>query len=300
MLKILQKMLGKIKVVLIPILLLFVVVPIFSQTCDINQVLLDNYEKDVKHLTILRMEAVDAIELNDPEISQIWQDTIWEGLAAIFNASSIERDQVFDEYCIHHDSWSTGEILRITQKIVVLIDSTASWQQNWINGIITTNNPTIDSLLAKYGFEEVSPWIASSTTKFTLTTNQLLNVRPITDSLEMINGIFLASPKNNFGGSRQIRYRINEGIRYYDFIMGWGDCSSGCIFNYGWSFEVDESCNTYFTGSGGNTGGNEFPEPLNCDISQITSTNNELDNSPFRIYPNPSEDQIRISKWSIC
>jgi len=35
---------------------------------------------------------------------------------------------------------------------------------------------------------------------------------------------------------------------------------------------------------------------LNCDISQITSTNNELDNSPFRIYPNPSEDQIRISR----
>ena len=44
---------------------------------------MDNYEKDVKYLTIIRMEAVDAFELNDPEISQIWQDTIWEGLAAI-------------------------------------------------------------------------------------------------------------------------------------------------------------------------------------------------------------------------
>ena len=59
---------------------------------------------------------------------------------------------------------------------------------------------------------------------------------------------------------------------------------------------LDESCNAYFIGSGGNTGGSDFPEPLNCDISQITSTNNELDNSPFRVYPNPSEDQIKISK----
>lgn len=290
-----KKQKENMKAIKTTILFLFMMVYGFSQTCDVNPILFDNYEKDVKHLTIIRMEMFDAIELNYPEISQIWQDTIWEGLASIFNSSSIARDQIFDEYCIHHDSWSTGDYLRITQKIELLIDSAASWQQNWIAGNITTNNPTIDSLLDKYGFVEVRPWIPSSTTRFTITTNKLLNVRPIVDSLRMIDGILIASPGNDIGGSRQIKYQLINGVRYYEFFMGWGDCFNGCIFNYSWSFQVDESCNVDFIGNSGNTGGNEFPEPLNCDISQITSTD-EIRNPQILIYPNPIGNQITIKE----
>lgn len=278
------------------IILLFFLTNGLSQNCEVNPILADYYEKDVKHLAILRMEMFDALELSNPEISQVWQDTIWEGLAAIFNADFLARDEVFDQYCIHHDSWSTGDFLRITEKMVVLIDSSASWQQNWIDGIITTDHPIIDSLLFKYGFEEVRPWISSSTTKFTLTTNRFLNVRPIADSLETVAEVLIAEPKSNFGGSRQIRYQNNNGIRTYDFIIGYGDCFNGCIFNYGWRFQVDESCNASFAGNWGSNDGNEFPPPLNCDISQITSNRNEMDNTQIQIYPNPSENQITIFK----
>ena len=93
-----------------------------SQECCLKQYLGEDYEIDVKHLALLRMEQFDVPQQEEVIIDQLWQDTIWEGLTAIFYSDSYGRDQVFDEYCLHHRHWNLDDFQRISQRMYVRPD----------------------------------------------------------------------------------------------------------------------------------------------------------------------------------
>ena len=262
-----------------------------AQTCEIPPILLEKYEKDVKHLTLIRMEQLNAPELSAVQIPQHWQDTIWEGLAAIFNSDTYYRDEVFDKYCIHHRSWTVQDYMRISNSLYIRPDTNVTWFQNWEDGNIITGDPYIDSLFQKYGFENVYlPFPGLGT--FNTSTDLNLNLKALADSLLLSPDITLTEPKNFVGGSDIIRYQIIDGQRYYDFTMGWGDCLSGCIHYLTWSFQVDQDCNAYFLGYTGET--NNLPDPTNCNISEVSSTFELEEFSTLNIFPNPANDFINI------
>ncbi|MFK7775430.1 MAG: T9SS type A sorting domain-containing protein [Saprospiraceae bacterium] len=269
----------------------FSIVNLTAQNCEISPILLDEYEKDVKHLTLIQMEQFNAQELNNIEIPQNWQDTIWEGLAAIFNSTSPYRDEIFDEYCVHHNSWTVSDYMRISNSINIRPETNVSWFQNWESGNIITGDPYIDSLTQKYGFVDIYlPF--PSLGIFNMTTEQNLNLNALTDSLLLSSHITLAEPKNFAGGADLVRYQNIDGQRYYYFSIGWGDCQSGCIYYLTWTFQVDEDCNVSFLGYTGET--NNLPDPKNCDISTVSSTTELLESSTFNIFPNPANNFINI------
>jgi hypothetical protein len=116
--------------------------------CSIPQPLLTYYDEDVKHLALQRISFSGSPYTDSISIPYSLQDTIWKGLAAIYNCNRPERDSVFDIYCIHDET----NLHEIYHYIYVAVDTTASWFPNWVNNNITTGIPAFDSLLATYGF----------------------------------------------------------------------------------------------------------------------------------------------------
>ncbi|MDO8899094.1 MAG: hypothetical protein Q7V19_15695, partial [Bacteroidales bacterium] len=93
------------KKIAILIILLISTVILQSQTpsdCTIPYELIENYERDIKNLSLKRMAELNSPDFALISIPQTWQDTIAGGMAAIMNALSLpESDSVFNLYCVH-------------------------------------------------------------------------------------------------------------------------------------------------------------------------------------------------------
>lgn len=261
-----------------------------SQSCELSQVLLDEYEKDVKHLALLRMEQFNAGELDSVEIPQIWQDTIWKGLAAIYNSSSLARDQVFDQYCIHHESWTSNNYNRVSNIINVRLDTSAAWFQNWENDNVSTNDLYLDSLFLLYGVDSVK-FSLPIIEVFRLHTDQLLNLDALANYIELNDQVIFAERGTGAGDYSRINYDYQDGEQFFDFAIGWGDCPSGCIYRQTWFFKVDESCNVTFLGLQEDEG---IPDPINCSIT--TSTIDLQAQQSVLVFPNPFLNKINIEQ----
>src|ERR1035437_4640516 len=71
-------------------------------SCIAPPVLQTHYDADIKHLALKRIFNQNSPYKDSIKVPQNYQDTISQGLAAIFNLTSvIQRDSVFDNYCIH-------------------------------------------------------------------------------------------------------------------------------------------------------------------------------------------------------
>lgn len=220
-------------------ILLFLGGVINSQNCCVPQVLRNSYERDVKSLALSRMQLFNAPEQDLIEIDQLWQDTIWEGLGAIYQTTSTGSIDVFNRYCIHNSNDSG-----LSRSMYVQADSTSIWYQNWLDGNVTTGDSYIDSLTLKYGFNQISILLANLGV-FVISTDQHVNSRVWADSLELHERIILVEPASAIGDGPSIRYEKENSLRNYYFEFGWGDCPSGCLYNHTWSFVVDEDCNAF-------------------------------------------------------
>jgi hypothetical protein len=233
-----------------------------AQNYCIPNILHNTYERDVKHLALLRMEQFNAPALNLIDIDQAWQDTIWQGLAAIYYSQSEGRDAVFNQYCIHHNTCTSYDYLRVTNNMYVRLKPDATWYQNWVGGNMITNEGSIDSLLQKYGFESVSiPFPTLGI--FRMTTNQFINLKPLADSLALFDGVLYAEPQPCNGGNNRITYQKVNGQVQFRFMTGWDDCLAGCLSWYSWSFLVDAFGGVIYMGASGSPG---IPNPSNCNL----------------------------------
>ena len=118
-------------------LLLFILLAVCIQTtkaqipssCMVPFALQTHYDADVKHLALKRIYYQNSPYKDSITVPQNYQDTIWQGLAAIFNLTSvIQRDSVFDKYCIHQDV-----SYFVNHQIYVGVDLAYSWTQQWQN-----------------------------------------------------------------------------------------------------------------------------------------------------------------------
>lgn len=213
-----------------------------AQEDCIPQILLEEYEADVKHLALMRMEVFNAPALDSIEVDSLYQDTIWKGLSKIFHSSNPFRDDVFDRYCIHHDNWTDLDYPRISYEINVRIDTNVVWYENWLNGIETTGDAFIDSLIHEYGLEVSMPLVFLEEW-FRLSTEQCLNLNALAAVLRTHPSILSAARKSYAGGSKRIRYNVVDGSQLFTFSIGWGDCPAGCLHWENWHFSVSLSAN---------------------------------------------------------
>ncbi len=237
-----------------------------NSNCDVPDVLRVKYDRDVKHIALQRIYQQNSPYKDSIIIPNSYQDSIWKPLAAIFNNISIpQRDSVFNIYCIHQQT-----SYYIFNKIYIGVDTSYSWVHQWMNLHNTTGIPVLDSLLSTYGFTITNYWNFGSTGAASFQTNQNINVKPLNAMIEALNisGIQYAEPASPIGFGDQIIYNNYPPYTYFNFIIGLGDCPSGCTGSYSFNYKADTSCTaTYVNTTIGGIDGHDYKYPRNCNIS---------------------------------
>lgn len=277
---------------------LFVLALLFSlsltaqtpSSCDIPEELQDAYDQDVKSLAIKRMQTFNSPDFNKIEIPQIWQDSIFEGLAAIYNANSIpQRDSIFNMYCVHDVFGSP-----ISFGFLVGVTAGSPMATAWEAGITLTGNTYLDSILTKYNFE-VTGYISGIHVGI-LQTDQILNLYALGNDLAAnIPEIQYGEPDFLIGGAGRINYEVDQnGNRLYGFRFEWNDCFDGCDNAYIWNYRVKSDCSVEFLGieQFGFFGIEALPDPVNCMLTDVEDPIEEQEK--ISIFPNPTSDIIVV------
>lgn len=261
-------------------------------SCIVPTELYNAYKADVRHLTIQRLNQINSTYKDSIIVPQIYQDTVWQGLAAIFNLTTIpERDSVFEIYCIHQYPNAAS----VCYGILVQVDTSYNWTTQWQNLQTVTGYSVLDNLLITYGFtiNNYNLWNTA-----TLTTTQEINMANLRDSLLTLDGIIAVNIYLTPGQGNQISYSSNGINQIYCFNLGFGDCPSGCLAHYIWGFKIHPGCSVEYTGAiNQNYFGEQFPYPINC--SYLNVENIQKQNSEFVVlYPNPTTEFLNVNTTS--
>lgn len=287
---------------LLSLLLILGLYPVNAQlpsNCNVPLVLRKYYEGDVKDMALKRLYSIKSPDTGLIDIPQWCQDTVWHGLAAIFNRHDQPQvDSVFNKYCVHTDIDIAG-VSVIFREICVDVDTNYSWTSNWLDLNTKTGIPSLDTLLAKYGFAVtyVYHWTNDPPTVI-LTTTQYINTLPFCDSLESFQGIIRAYPNylSSTGPKSSIAFSDTANIKYYTFPFHWG---GDVGYHHDWRFRVNPDCSIEFLGNEPGCPGSgwwwhpSLPEPSNCNILDIPQP--LIPCQELEVHPNPSSGLITIS-----
>jgi hypothetical protein len=279
------------KIVILSMMILFIhnVESQTASSCLPPALLQASYDRDVKHLALKRINELNSPYKDSIVIPLNSQDTIWQGLAAIYNLTTIPaRDSVFDNYCIHQEI-----SYFVVNSIYVGVDPSFSWTTQWQSLNTITGITAMDNLLATYGFT-VTAYSTFGGHYATLTTTQNINVKPLCDSLETFGGVLYSEPNYFAGDGNQIIYNKNVNGRFYDFIVGYGDCNAGCIAKHIFKFKVHDDCSVDYLGITDITSSTySLPPPVNCFLTSGIQDKTDIG---FKIYPNPADNYLSVEK----
>ena len=263
-----------------------------SSSCIVPQLLAQEYERDIKNLSIRRIIQLQSADTALVRIPQLWQDTIAEGLAAIFNATSIpERDSIFNLYCVHDNT----TLMQTYHGLLVQVDTNYAWTQAWQNLNAITGNSFIDSLVVKYDLNVAQFFNWSFGNYALLHTDSLWNIYALIDSIEMEPGVIYGEPDQMIGGAGKMDYHTAGNDRYYDFYFEFNDCFDGCDNYRKWMFKVDSNCAVDYLGfvDWGVFGISPLPLPVNCNTFTSLTTPH-TSNNIVKVYPNPTNSIVTI------
>jgi hypothetical protein len=257
----------------------------------VPSILYTEYDEVVTDLAIRRIYQVNSPDTVYITVPQAQKDTIWEGLAAIFNAPIITGwDSVFNKYCVKQNININPFYFPHTY---AELDTNYAWTQHWLNNEIITGYPELDNYIARYSFNAIGNYGNEAS----LSSNLLINSKAFADSLLLFDGITNTTTMHGFLYSyNEIRYNKIGDTKYYDFVIRYGnDCQSGCVNSYIWKYKVNSDCSVEFLGIEETIIDSEpFPLPTNCNIASSIK-NNENNNSIFSVYPNPVKESLYIS-----
>jgi hypothetical protein len=262
-----------------------------ASSCNVPAILKQEYQRDWVNLSMTAMFAAQSPDTQFVRVPDTWLGPISEGMAAIFNASSIpQRDSVFDLYCVH----DLASYIQTYPGYLVQIDTQFAWTSAWRNLITLTGDATLDSMLVKYGLQ-VTQFLNWSFGQYALlNTDSLWNNRALIDSLETIPGIIYAEPDALIGGAGRIEYSLVGSDRYYDFFFQFNDCFDGCDNYRKWSFRVAADCSVEYLGfqDFGVFGIEPLPAPSNCNITTDITAPQPYS---FEIGPNPVSENLCVA-----
>ncbi len=170
---------------------LFISICSFAQVqsnCVASEEFKAEYKKDVEYLALVRIYEVQSPDTNQIVVPQSWQDTIMNGLAAIYNTGTqLEADSVFTWYCFHNNmpdyflpsgQWPDSSIVEAKMN--------GDYYLEW------TTDAEIVNLTGQYGFEIEEGCCPSSSYEYNwgwarFASPNIINVNVFKDSLSAIN-----------------------------------------------------------------------------------------------------------------
>lgn len=171
------------------------------------------------------------VEIPSSEIEERLRPLVWvhdaEDLAA--------RDSVVEIFQIRTAGFPELHMLFLA------LDPTEPWVDAWFSDQLETGNFQVDTLTKLYSLElvdmDVNP--AGSLAFATLRSPNRINVAALAARFEGVPGVTSAGPAGGVTGpSHDIELQtLDDGWRV-EYVVGWGDCPSGCIFHHRWSFFV--------------------------------------------------------------
>lgn len=252
-------------------------------SCNVPPVLATDYDDDVHFLAMQRLYEIHSADTFSIIIPQVYKDSIWEGLAAIYNTSIPERDSVFCLYNVHQ--WM-GEPPFFYQ-VNIGVDTSFGWTDQWQNLQTTTGYTQLDDFISQYGFTLQGYGTFSNSAS--LVTNQKINIIQFNDSLLTFTGI-LNTASSVAGDGDRILYSTNSNVRQYYFSAGCEDCPSGCIFRNTWSYSVMTDCSVLYNGA--SYGDYYCLPPNNCETIGVETSKPDV--LLVSIYPNPTTTSLTI------
>jgi hypothetical protein len=253
-------------------------------SCSVPTALWTHYERDIKNLTLKRMYQMQTPDTALIHMPHAWTDTVAEGLAAIFNASSIpEVDSIFNLYCVH----DVNDVYIAGNSIMVRVDLNYPWAQAWQNLSSMTGNAFIDTMMVRYDLQVTGFYNWTIGDYAILETDSIWNVYALTDSLETEPGVISGELNGMIGGAGHMSYNTIGADRYYEFYFEFNDCFDGCDNYHNWRFRVGPDCSVQYLGfiDWGFFGIQPLPPPLNCNT--FVSVKENISSS-FTVYPNPA------------
>lgn len=221
--------------------------PSVSSDCEFDRTngVYNAYLNDAEQLVLRRILDEQLPEKDDIELPQADVDRVLEALAAVYNAAdNLEAaDDVVDIYSIHTFP------SRSLNGLILGIDSTYAWTQEWMAGNTLTGNPDIDNLINTYNISLANVGIFGNWA--VLQSANSLNTVALSNAFAMIDGVNFAQPDGFAGDGNDIEMLEYGAEIRLQYSRGWGDCPSGCISRHYWEFRIDEDCEVEFLGSSG-------------------------------------------------
>ena len=153
----------------------------------------------------------------------------------------------------------------------------------------------ITSLINKYGLSVTGFTNFSFGSIAELSTNRILNLNALLDSIELEPAVSLAEANGLIGLAGKITYSEVNSVRYYNFRFEFSDCFDGCDNYREWQFAVNPDCSVNYLGftDFGFFGVQPLPAPTNCNLFTAVKENME---DQIRVYPNPASDRIFVEQ----
>jgi Secretion system C-terminal sorting domain len=261
-------------------------------SCEIPQELSIAYGDQVKILAIDPMLNSGTADSGSIHILEAFSKPIFESLAAVYNSTFYsEIDSIFNIYCIKN--LEVDEASGYTSnEIYISLDTNVAWTQYWLNGIDSSGNAAIDSLLAGVTYAVYQPFLPGTVR---LVFEDVLNLVPLVQFLAAVDGVNYAEQVPSYGQDNSITHFQQNSVHFFDFYLGWGDCPSGCTSGRIWRFRVAQpSCEVTFLGASGASipSFDGYPNETNCNLT--SSVNNLSADRFIEVFPNPASDVLHI------
>lgn len=239
------------------------------------------YREDAAELALRLVMQRKSPSGNSVELPADLVQTLYNALIQVYRATDLPaRNLVVDTYNIHTLPRPH------TRELLVTVDPTQPWTRAWRDGKQLTGNAEIDALMKRFDLKLAKYF--SSLNIASVQAGRPLNTPALAKLLTNIKGVRSAEASGSTDGS-DIRAEFKGSYWQLDYILGFGDCPSGCTGRTTWRFNVYPNRSVKFAGRSGDAP----PPPRKLATSGIEgrSTSSTM---PGAIRRNPDGTQPRI------